>query len=216
MVLRRALLLAQSSNVILFLFVGFSVLLAVVIPRGAPPPSAETELFGLDSSLELAALNDSVRVNICDTAIMYRGGQIGYDIGSDGSDGKIDCSHFVHKVYSECGLVYPYVKSASFARLPHFRKVCGEPVRCGDVIVFLEDDGNIEDHSGIVTEVTSDGEILAIVSAHSCCGLARLEKTHPDFKNAIDCNCPSDFQAPETRCKGCQTWTVYRWNGDQQ
>ena len=215
MVLRRALLLAHSRNVILSAFVGFSIILAVVMPRGIPPPAFNADVFDADGAIEYAAINNGIRVNICDLATMYRGHDIGYDIGSDGSDGKIDCSHFVHKVYGECGLDYPYVKSASFARLGHFRKVVNEPVRHGDIIVFLEDDGNIEDHSGIVTDVSESGEILAIVSAHSCGGLARLEKTHPDFKNAIARNPPSDFQLPENRSVGRETWTIYRWNGDE-
>lgn len=56
-----------------------------------------------------------------------------YKYAGDSKKG-IDCSHFVHRAYSEAGLEYPYCPTSGFSSAPTFTKVVSP--EAGDVVLF--------------------------------------------------------------------------------
>lgn len=59
---------------------------------------------------------------------------------------EMDCSNFVHRVYNDLGLDYPYRNTEKFKYLSQFQQISPEDVRTGDVMVIR---GSNEGHMGI-------------------------------------------------------------------
>lgn len=146
---------------------------------------------------------------------------LGYRMGGDGSDGYIDCSHHVCKVYTDAGFEYSYLNVEGFVAEvkkkkkgeSKFVELKPNQAKVGDVIVYLKTDGNPFNHMGVVSRVSETGEVKGVISATERGKLA-LNRDKESFKPSIVEIAPSGFQDKETKTKGLVTWRIFRWKED--
>ncbi len=115
---------------------------------------------------------------------------LGYRLGGDGTDGYIDCSHHVCKVYTEAGYEYSYLNVEAFVASARkktkgkFVEVRTNQAKIGDVIVYLKADGNPFNHMGVVSRVSQAGEVTGVISATER-GKQALNRDKESFKPSI-------------------------------
>ena len=118
-------------------------------------------------------VNEEIRRKILETAVSEKFKRLKYE-SPPKSEQAIDCSHFVHSIYSAVSLEFTYQPTGTVVCVKQFAEISRGELKKGDIVVY-------KDHVGIY--MGKDQIISATVGGRR--QLAKLDPSNPLFIPSI-------------------------------